>query len=72
MSPDTSKREVIEHCKRRFGYAPLFLKAMLDSVESILRGERAPFLEKPECRDLGEEVLWICFSKKVVLASPLR
>ena len=72
MSPVTPQGEVIDHCKRRFGHAPLFLKVMLDAVEKILRGERAAFLEKPECRDLGEEVLWICFSKKAVLASPLR
>ena len=72
MSPGTPAREVIEHCKRRYGHDALFQKVMLDQVEQLLKGNRALFLEKPECRDLGEEILWICFSKKAVLASPLQ
>ncbi|OGG55884.1 hypothetical protein A3D71_03380 [Candidatus Kaiserbacteria bacterium RIFCSPHIGHO2_02_FULL_55_20] len=72
MIPDTPASEVIKYCKRRYGHSALFQSVMLDSVENLLQGKRAPFLEKPDCRDLAEEVLWICFTKKAVLASPLQ
>lgn len=72
FDPDTPQAQVLEHCKRRYRHGELFQKVMLDSVERVLKGERAPFLEKADCRDLAEEVLWICFSKKAVLAFPIK
>jgi len=57
MTPDTPEGRLIEHCKRRYRHSELLLKVMLDSVETLLRGERALFLERPDCRDLGEEVV---------------
>lgn len=68
----TAANEVLEHCNRRYRHVPLLRSVMLDQVEKLLLGQRAVFLEKPECKDLSEEILWICFSKGATLASPLH
>ncbi len=60
------------HCKRRYRHCATLCKVMLDQVEKLLRGERALFLERPDCRDLAEEVLYFFSHFKVPLICRLE
>lgn len=72
MTLDTPEDEVLKDIARRYRHFGILQNVMLDAVRHLFQGRRAAFLEKPECRELAEVTLWVCFSKKKVLASPIQ
>ena len=72
MPADTPQDEVLRDFTRRYRHFGILRNVMLDAAKHLMQGNRAAFLEKPECRELAEVTLWVCHSKNVVLASPIK
>lgn len=72
LTEETSVQGLKRYCTYRYRHADILQTVMLDCIELLLQGKRALFLEKEECADLREELLWIFFSFKIPLVSPLK
>ena len=56
--------------RKRMAIAPLLQESVLADLERLLKGEPAQFVIRHE--ELREEVLWVCMTYGVLLASPLK
>jgi|GEM_PF-3852748 len=69
LASPTSANVAREIFRQRYRYSDLFLSVMLESLNNLIQGKRAAFLEPDDRADLREDTLWICYSSNVLLAS---